>query len=326
MPAIRLLATGGTIASRREGAAYRASASGADLVARAAVPDGCTISVTDAGTVGSFAWQWADVTGLLRLIAESLREDVDGIVVTHGTDTMEEVAFLAGLVHDDPRPVVFTGAQRPFDHPGADGPANLSDAVGVAASPAARGRGVLLAFDGLVFGAHGVTKVDTSRSGAFDAPGRGPQLRVAWGRVVPLVPARRPRILPSDLAFPRVDVVPLYVGVDAVLLRAAVDAGARGIVLSAFGAGNANPTVVEAVQEVVDAGLPVLLCSRVAAGPVHPVYRGGGGADLADAGVIFGADLSPWQGRMLLAAALASDRDNPRPVIERWLDDPLEES
>jgi L-asparaginase len=95
-----------------------------------------------------------------------------------------------------------------------------------------------------------------------------------------------------------------------------VDAGARGLVLAAFGAGNANPAIVEGIREC---GLPVVVCSRVPSGPVTPIYTGGGGMDLADAGAVFGDDLSPWQGRILLAAALAAAPDTPQGLLRRWL-------
>ena len=324
MAHVRLLATGGTIASRRvssEKGGHLATAGGAEVLNAAHVPAGCGVSVVDPFTVGGFAWQWSDLLALLRHIGEALSEDVDGVVVTQGTDTMEEVAFLVSLAHDDPRPVVFTGAQRPLDHPAADGPANLGDALRIAVAPAARDRGVLVAFDGRAYPARGVAKVDTLSTRGFAAPGRGAALRTAGERVLPLTPAGRPEALLSYGAprteLPRVDVVPLYLGADPVLLRASVDAGARGLVLAAFGAGNANPALVEAVREC---GLPVLVCSRVPSGPVLPMYGGGGGIDLDGAGAVFADDLSPWQGRMLLAAALAVAGDSPRRLLRRWLE------
>lgn len=319
---IRLIATGGTIASGHDGAGHRAGLSGADLLARTAVPAGCAVDAVDAATVGSFAWRWGELLGLLRRIDEALADGVDGVVVTHGTDTAEEVAFLAALAHRDPRPVVFTGAQRPADDPAPDGPANLAAALRVAASPRARDRGVLVCFDGLVFGARGVTKVDTLGSAAFDAPGRGPELRVARGQVRQLAAPDRPANLPVDTAggeLPRVDVVPLYLGVDATFVHAALAAGARGLVLAGFGVGNATPAVTEAVGEVVGSGRPVLVSTRVPSGPVQPVYTGGGGADLAAAGAVFADDLSPWQARLLLAAALASSPEAAEQLVRDWL-------
>lgn len=320
MPLIALVATGGTIASRATPTGRQAQATGTELLSRSTLPAGTDVRTVDLAAKGSFAWQHADLRALIRGARQQLAGEVDGVVVTHGTDTMEELAFLLDLVHTDPRPVVFTGAQRPFDHPAPDGPANLSDALAVAGSPLARNRGVLLSFDGHVFPARGVTKVDTLGAHAFDAPGRGPALRVADGAVSALTAAARPPTLPFDHAtadLPRVDVVPLYVGTDATGLRASVAAGARGVVLAAFGAGNANPPVVAATAEAVAAGVPVLVCSRVPAGPVLPLYTGGGGADLVAAGAVFGGDLSPWQGRMLLTVALTLPA--PLAALRAWL-------
>ena len=320
MPHLRLLATGGTIASRHEPGGHRPTASGSDVLATAAVAPDCRVDVDDVSSIGSFAWQWPDLLALARHVGAALADGVDGVVVTHGTDAMEEVAFLVSLLHDDPRPVVFTGAQRPFDHPAADGPANLGDALLVASSPTARDRGVLLSFDGQVHAARGTTKLDTLSTRGFAAPGRGPVLRVAGGQVLPLSPPGRPAALPVDTSraeLPRVDVVPVYVGADAAQVRACVDAGARGLVLAALGAGNATPAILDAVREC---GLPVLVCSRVPAGPVLPIYGGGGGMDLAEAGALFADDLSPWQGRMLLAAALSVSPDDPLRPVRQWLD------
>ena len=316
MARVHLLATGGTIASRRTDGGLSATTPAAELLASAGPLPGLEVTVSDLTTVPSFALTGADVRGLLREVREHLAGGVDGVVVTHGTDTMEESAFLADLVHDDPRPVVFTGAQRPFDAPAPDGPANLADALRVAADPAARDLGALLAFDGLVFAARGVRKVETLRGAAFGAPGRGPVLRVASGAVVPLGRPPRPPALPLDLAaeLPRVDVVACAQGSDDALLHAAVAAGAAGVVLEAFGAGNVPPAMAAAAAELVASGVPVLVCSRVPSGPVVPLYAGGG-ASLARDGALFGGDLSPWQGRLMLAAALALDPQDPGRVL-----------
>jgi L-asparaginase len=179
---------------------------------------------------------------------------------------------------------------------------------------------VLLCFDGVAFAARGVRKVDTLRSGAFGAPGRGPVLRLAGGSVIPLAVPARPSPLPLDLGaeLPRVDVVACYLGADAALLEAAVAAGAAGIVLEAFGAGNVPPVLAEVAADVVARGIPVLVCSRVQSGPVAPLYAAGG-ARLARGGAVFAGDLSPWQGRLLLAAALAVDPREPQRVLARYL-------
>jgi L-asparaginase len=313
---VHLLATGGTIASRQGPDGLAALTPATELLAAAGPPTGLTVTTSDLGTVGSFAFTTSDLRGLVTEARRYLASGVDGVVVTQGTDTMEESAYLADLVHDDPCPIVFTGAQRPFDAAAPDGPANLADALRVAASPAARDLGTLLCFDGLAFAARGVRKIETLRSGAFGAPGRGPVLRLAGDAVLPLARPARPAPLPLDLGveLPRVDVVACYLGADDALMRAAVAAGAAGLVLEAFGAGNVPPMVAEAAEELVARGIPVLVCSRVPSGPVAPLYAAGG-ARLARAGAVFAGDLSPWQGRLLLAAALAVAPDDPQRVL-----------
>lgn len=321
MPTALLLATGGTIASRAGPDGRVVGAAGQELLHGATVPPGLAVNVCDVVKRGSFAWSTQDLLDVVEEARTALAtQDIDGVVVTHGTDTMEESVFLASLLVDDDRPVVFTGAQRPFDDPAPDGPANLADALAVVASPEARGRGALLCFDGHVFAARGVRKVQTLGAHAFDAPGRGPALRVFRGNVTGLTPAEPRRVLqPVPGALPRVDVVSLYLGADAALLRAAATAGANGIVLAAFGAGNANPCIVDAVAELTASRVPVLVCSRVSAGPVVPLYGGGGGVDLERAGALFGSDLSPWQGRLLLATALACSPEDPLRIVADYL-------
>lgn len=317
------LATGGTIASRGGPGGRTASVSADELVRSVSGRHpGIEVSALDLATRGSFSAGLDDLLQLTAGIVAAFKDDIDGLVVTHGTDSMEESAFLAGLVVDDPRPLVFTGAQRPFDDPGRDGPANLADAIAVAASPQARGRGSLICFDGSVFAARGATKVHTLSAHAFDAPGRGPVAQVADGRVHPLAPAHRPPALPLDPAgpLPRVDIVNVYPGADAALLRACVEAGARGVVVNAFGVGNAPPSFTPEIERLSASGIPVLICSRVGSGPVLPLYGGGGGADLERAGAVFGDDLSAWQGRLLLAAALACWPHTAAQGLRNWLD------
>jgi L-asparaginase len=267
---------------------------------------------------------------MLRLAARTrgaFDEGVDAVVVTHGTDTIEESAFLLELLHDRQHPVVVTGAQRAFDSPAPDGPENLLAAVRVATSEHSRGLGVLVVFDGFAWPARGVRKTETLASAAFSAPGRGPCLRLSPDRVLPLSTPWRPHAFPweplapgaSGPRLPRVDVVAAYAGSDAALLDAAVAAGARGIVVQALGAGNLPPAMTERVRDLVREGIPVLVSSRVPSGPVSPLYTGGGGADLLRDGAVFAADLSPWQARLLLCVALASRPDEPTRAVRDWL-------
>lgn len=314
MPLVTVLATGGTIASRTDaGGAATAQDDGADLVARLDLPPGVELRVRDVFRVGSYRMTLDRLHELARAVAaEFADERVDGVVVTHGTDTTEESAFFLDLFHDDPRPVVLTGAQRAADASDSDGPRNLTDAVTVAVAPAARGLGVLIGFGGQLFPARGTRKEHTLASDAFANPAGGP---LGWvhGRDVGIAtrPVRSPA-LPLGSFDPtgvRVDVVPTYADADATALRACVDAGARGIVLAATGAGNANPGICAAVAEVVAAGVVVVTSTRVPAGPVAAIYGDGGGIDLLRAGAVPSGLLRPSQARIALAALLGVHRD-----------------
>jgi L-asparaginase len=219
LPRVHLVATGGTIASTN----YYGGESGKIAVEQLvrSVPALDTVAAVSAqqfANVASSAITPAMWLALARGIADTLRArpDLAGVVVTHGTDTMEETAYFLDLVIADPRPVVVTGAMRPADGVGIDGPANLLNAVRVAASPAARGRGAMILMNDAILAARDATKANTVRPDAFVAPDRG-ALGVAdpEGVVFHRPPSRRP---PFDLAalreLPRVDVVYSYAGAD----------------------------------------------------------------------------------------------------------------
>jgi len=253
-----------------------------------------------------------DMAVVQQAVRETLGDpDVTGVVVTHGTDTMEETALLVDLFHDDPRPVVFTGAQRAADQDGTDGPANLADAIAVAAATNARDLGVVVVFAGAVFAARGTRKTATTADAAFANPETGALGVVVNGRLnLPDRPSRPARltvpesVLPPDL--PRVDIVAVYPGADSVAVDALARAGARGIVLEATGAGNANPGLVTTVRELSEQGVVVVVSTRVHSGPVVALYGGGGGVDLVSAGALLAGGFRPSQARILLIALLAT--------------------
>jgi L-asparaginase len=246
-----------------------------------------------------------DIHGSLALsLARRVLEHRAPVVVTHGTDTMEETVYLIDrLLADDAPPVVLTGAQRAADEPDRDGPRNLRDAIRVAGSAAARRRGAMIAFAGEIHAAREVRKVHTSAVRAFASPGHGPIGHVDGGRVLfSRWPERAPALpVPEDLV--PVDLIRLHAGSDARFVRTAVDSGARAIVLECTGRGNANEQVLDGVREAVAAGVAVVVCSRCVEGRVEPVYGRGGGRDLADAGAVFAGDLAGPKARVLLQLA-----------------------
>lgn len=306
MAHIQLLGTGGTIASRGSGAGGSVATDTAAELARGGYGE-LTVSSRDVLTTGSYRLSLAD----LRLIAEAAQEALadpgnDGVVVTHGTDTLEETAFLLDLVHGSPKSAVLTGAQQPADSPAPDGPRNVEEAVLAAASPGLRDSGVLISFDGTVRSARGARKAHTTASNPFQGGAEvahmaGSELvvtaRPVRGRALPLPPAA------FDTT--RVEIITAHTGATPDLFDFAVHSGARAVVLAGSGVGNAGPGFAEAVGRAVAAGCAVVLSTRAPWGPVVPVYGNGGGTDLVAAGAVPSGDLNPLQARILAALLIS---------------------
>lgn len=307
-----VVSTGGTIAMRADPATGKLvpAVSGEELVELIAWPEAPPLELDDFAQVPSFDVHGEIALALARRVSEHAnRPEVAGVVVTHGTDTMEESVYLVDRLLGSDVPVVLTGAQRGADQADSDGPRNFRDAVRAAASEEARGRGALIAFAGELHAAREVRKVHTSALRAFASPGYGPLGHVDGERVVfRRRPERRPPLAAPERLAP-VDLIRLYAGSDARFLRASVESGARAIVLEGTGRGNANEQVVEGVREAVAAGVPVVVCSRCVEGRVEPVYGRGGGRDLAEAGALFAGDLAGPKARVLLQLALGAGLD-----------------
>ncbi|MEU9034153.1 asparaginase [Streptomyces sp. NPDC048352] len=311
MGRIVVISTGGTIASRWTGSGFAAEADGREVMATAPLPEGITVEVVDLFSVNSPRLTTAHQLTLLRTVHEVLADPgVDGIVVTHGTDTLEESAFLVDLHHHDARSVVFTGSQLPMGSADGDGPGNLYDALLTAATT--RGLGVLITFAGRVHAARGTVKTQAVALDAFADPSKELLGKVGFGKVTVLRQAERPAplTLPAMPELPpRVDMVMHHADGDPLLLNAAVEAGAQGIVLIGTGAGNATPEIVEAVRAAIARGVLVALTTRVAAGPVTEIYTHGGAVDLVAAGAVPTGTLRAGQARIAVLAALLSATD-----------------
>jgi L-asparaginase len=305
-----VVSTGGTIAMRPDPATGKLvpAMSGEELVEMLGWQGPASLQLDDFAHVPSFDMHGDLALALSDRVRDHCSEDeVMGVVVTHGTDTMEETVYTIDRLLDSDKPVVLTGAQRGADQPDSDGPRNLRDAIRVALAPTARGRGAMIAFAGEVHAAREARKVHTSAVRAFGSPGYGP-IGHADGEHVVFArrPDRRPPLPRPAESMPHVDLIRLHAGSDDRFLRAAVDAGSQGIVLEGTGRGNANEQVVPGVAAAVGAGVPVVVCSRCVAGRVEPVYGRGGGRDLADAGALFAGDLAGPKARVLIQLSLAA--------------------
>ena len=244
--------------------------------------------------------------------------EVDGVVITHGTDTLEETSYLLDLTVKTEKPIVLTAAMRNINELGTDGPRNVLSSVRVASSESAVGMGAMVCLNDEVHAAREVTKTYTSNVATFESPGYGPLGIVDEDAVIFF---RKPLLrmnIETDRIESKVALVKTFTGDDGNILRKIVDMGYKGIVLEGFGRGNVPPEVADAVSDVIDR-VVVVLTSRCFKGRVLDVYGyKGGGADLARRGVILGQEVSAQKARIKLMIVLGktSDRDEIRGYFE----------
>jgi len=310
-PKVVLLATGGTIASRYDPALGRTVASqrAEDLLEMLPqVGSVAQIEVENFATIPSFDMSVQFAFSLTRRINEVLaRGDVAGVVVTHGTDTMEETSYLTDLLLQSEKPAVFTGAQRAHDDPQSDGPYNLLNSVRLAASPLARGLGAVVCFNGTFHAARDVTKVHASALETFQSYEHGALGQVDGDRVVVHRRQVLRRSFQIDRLEERVELFRLALGVDLRGLEGMIERCIAGVVIEGFGRGNGPTLLTALVRLAVQKHIIVLVTSRCPGGRVEPLYGGGGGGrDLADAGAIFVGDLKGPKARLLLMVLLSS--------------------
>lgn len=292
-PLVAVIATGGTIASERGADGSSKPSLGGDSLLELLSDRDIDLRAIDLMAKDSSSLTLSDMQAISSAVENLLHDPaIDGLVVLHGTDAMEETALLVQLQNRLTKPVIFTGAQFTADHPQADGPGNLAAAVAAAANRGNTQRGVLVCFGGQTYPAWGLYKHSADTVTAFR-------------QSMPIENAALH--LPGNVGDLRIDIIAIYPGCDGALVDASLEAGAKGIVLAALGSGNATPAVVDAVRRATTAGVPVVVSSRVPQGLLVASYGGGGGGhDLAQAGAIHSDNLRPGQARILLASLIAA--------------------
>jgi L-asparaginase len=279
-PSIRILATGGTIAGAQGTGQTYGYKSGSfkveDLIA--AVPKLKDLAELSGEQVANIGSQDMNDTVWLKLAKRAnellASHDVDGIVITHGTDTMEETAFFLDLTLKSDKPVVMVGSMRPATAISADGPGNLYNAVAVAASAGSRGRGVMVVLNDEVHAARNVTKTDTTSVETFKSPNRGPVGLVHTGQIAWFEHMDRPHTSASEFdisgrsQLPRVDIIYAHANMSPDLIDASVRAGAKGLVIAGVGDGNMTAPALEAVGRAAKAGVVVVRSTRLEEGLV----------------------------------------------------------
>ena len=323
LPRVLLLATGGTISMQvdaQQGGAVPRLTGREILDAIPGVEKLARIEVREFGRYPGPHMTIERMWELRAAILRALQEGFTGIVVTHGTDTLEETAYLLDRSIPADKPVVMTGAMRNSTELSWDGPANLMAAIEVAVAPEARGRGTMVVMDEEIVQGAEVVKTHTEAAGTFRSPNWGPLGVTDKGEALFYRESRRkPPLTPDTPALP-VDLVKIVAGADSRLVEASLDTGARGIVLEALGRGNVPPAVLPGVRRWAQAGKPVVITSRSPRGRVLDTYAYlGGGHGLREMGAIFADHMTGQQARIELMLAIGvhgGDLEAVRNVVE----------
>jgi L-asparaginase len=313
-PVVYIVGTGGTIASKYDAklGGHAAAVNAEDLVASIpGLQDVADIRAVEHSRVNSAVIDTATVFGLRDRIRQILSDErTAGVVVTHGTATLEETAYLLDLTLGSPKPVVVTGAQRDFDSADADGPRNVLYAARIAADPASANRGVLVSLCGQIHAARNAVKADTLSLDAFASRDTGRIGMVAPEGIVYFARPERRLHLDVDEVKQNVHLVVYTQGSNDLLLRACIEHRVDGIVVDAVGAGNMNLAFYDGVCDALSAGIPVVVSSRHLAGPPY-ASKGYVGSlkSVLERGAIAAGFLSGIKARILLMVALARTSD-----------------
>ncbi|MBM7692668.1 L-asparaginase [Peribacillus deserti] len=307
---ISIITTGGTIASKEmaKGLLNSGVLSGEELAALCQIPEDFEIKIVDLFQIPSMHMNFDSMLKVKEAIeAELLDENVAGVVVTHGTDSLEETAYFLDLTINDHRPIVVTGSQRSPQEVGTDVYSNLRNSIYAAASQKLHQVGVVVVFNERIYSARYVKKVHASNLQGFESFGYG-YLGIIDNDVVNVY--QKPvstEFHQLKRKLPRVDIVKCYTGADGLFIDAAASADAKGIVLEGVGRGQVTPEMVQSIQHAIDQNITLVMTTSAEEGKVYPAYGYKGSAyDLLQRGVILGEDYDSKKARIKLAVLWAS--------------------
>ncbi len=316
-PRIVIVATGGTIAGSAASATeagYQSGAVGVDILIQAVpqLKDVADVKGEQVASIGSQDMNDEVWIKLANRVNELLASpDVDGVAITHGTDTLEETSYFLQLVIKSDKPVVMTGSMRPSTAMSADGPLNIYNAVAIAADPTARGRGVLVAIDDDIHSAHDVVKGHTTDVATFSSSEAGLVGAVLFGKTIWYRTPAQVHTKNSELAIvtgkplPRVDIIYAHANMSPDLIDSAVEKGAKGLVIAGVGDGNMTAPAMDAVKRAIAKGVVVVRSSRTNGGIIRRNIE----VDDDKIGTVASMELNPPKARALLQLALLKTTD-----------------
>lgn len=327
LPNVKILATGGTIAGTAASATQVTGYKAGDLAIQTlidavpAVKDIANVTGEQIVKISSNNMNTPTLLKLAKRVNELLKDpSVSGIVITHGTDTLEETAYFLNLLTKSDKPVVLVGAMRPATAISADGPMNLLNAVKVATSPEAKGKGVMIVMNDVINGARDVTKTNTTNVATFKSPELGALGYIGAGKVRFYKQSTKRHTTNSEFdvsnleTLPRVDIIYSHVDADRVMADAAVKAGAKGIIHAGTGNGSIADPTEAGLKDAVKSGVIVVRSARVPNGPTTVSL-----AKWKDAGFLESDTLNPQKARLLLQLALTKTSDPKE--IQRMFDE-----
>jgi L-asparaginase len=326
VPKIGVITTGGTISMRYDPALGGAvpAVSGDELLQMVpGVEKVASLELVEFSNLPSCQLTPTTMFELCHVIQTTIdRADIDGVVVTHGTDALEETAYMADLWVASDKALVFTAAMRNNSEMGADGPRNILASVRVASCADARSAGAMVVFNSRILAARDTIKMHTSNLDAFRSPMLGPIGNVDDDRVVIFRRSLVRQQLRPDKIVTGVDLLRIYGGMDSELIFWSLERGNRGLVIEAMGQGNVPPAILPGLRRWLEAGRPVVLVSRCPEGRALDTYAyEGGGKQLHNMGVIFGEDLTGQKARikLMLALGLTDDIGEIKRIFEYFL-------